>query len=143
MGDFREHMVGQVSGRLDHAPRVTGGTESTELTGERHKEIIPARLAPGSCDAIGRQSAFDVLAKRPFYVTWNRLDLRIPLSCQGEVGLQVFADQAVQQRSFLSPRSIERWCSRTGYGCKRCRHEFLAMISLVMGGIVFTNSVGL
>ena len=46
MSDFREHVVGEVGGRLHYAPCVSRGTDSARLTGKRHKKIIAASVTP-------------------------------------------------------------------------------------------------
>jgi len=117
-GDPGEHVVCEVGGRLDHAPRVARGTDAPRPARERHEEIVPASVAPRPSNAVRGHPAFEVLAKYDLDITWDRVDPCSALARQSEKGLQVFPDEAVEKRSFRPTGTIKRRCLGASCGCQ-------------------------
>ena len=64
-GDSGDHMVGQVGGRIRHAPRVAGGADAPALAGEGDEEVVAAALAAGSGESVGEDTVTEILSTQP------------------------------------------------------------------------------
>jgi hypothetical protein len=58
-------MVGQVGGRIRHAPRVAGGADAPALAGEGDEEVVAAALAAGSGESVGEDTVTEILSTQP------------------------------------------------------------------------------
>ena len=56
-------MIRQVSSRLHHAPRVARGADATAFAGIGHKAVVSTIVTPPTGKAVGKDAAFEVLAK--------------------------------------------------------------------------------
>ena len=92
----REDVVGQMAGGFDHAPGVTGGTESATLARIRDEKIVAALGAAGAGKAVGEDAAFEVAAEFPFDMGRRRSALP-GIAGAFEPGRQVSLHGAVEQ----------------------------------------------
>jgi len=51
----------------------------------------------GTGEAVGEDAALQIPAKLPLHVSWHPLSLPVVFPFQGEVGLQVLLDDAVER----------------------------------------------
>ena len=64
-GDVWQHVVGEVSGDLAHAPGVARRADASALTRERNQPLVAALLATGPGEAIGQDAALQVAPEIP------------------------------------------------------------------------------
>ena len=57
-------MVRQVRSRLGHAAGVARGADAAAFAGEGDQEVVATVIATPSRKAVGKDAAFEVLAKR-------------------------------------------------------------------------------
>jgi hypothetical protein len=96
-GHVGNDVVHQVSRRLGHAPGVAGRAGTPALAGKRHQEVVPATRASGPCKAVGQDAASQIASELFLHMIRHAVAHGIGLVGQGQVGLQVFPDDAVQR----------------------------------------------
>ncbi len=57
--DRGQDAIGQVRGRLGHAPAAAGGTEAAALAGEGHQGVLATARAVNAGEAVGQHAAFE------------------------------------------------------------------------------------
>jgi len=114
-------VVHQVGGRLGHALGAAGGAGAPALAGERDEEVVPTGGASDPSEAVGQDAALQVAPEFLFHVIRYAVAdgaHGIGLMGQGEVGLQVLPDDAMQRgglgtASAIGPgMSTGRWSGR-------------------------------
>jgi hypothetical protein len=95
-GYVGKDVVYQVGRGLGHALGVAGRTYPAALAGEGHQEVVAAACASGPSEPVGQDAALEVAPELLFHVIRHAFAHGIGLVGQGEVGLQVFPDDAVQ-----------------------------------------------
>jgi hypothetical protein len=86
-------VIGQMRGRLHHAPGVARRTYATAFTGEGDQESVPARVAVSAGKAMRQDAAFEIAAKGSFDVGGRWLVAWPGSECQP--GLEVGLDGAL------------------------------------------------
>jgi hypothetical protein len=92
--DMGKDVVHQMSRRLGHALGITGRAGSPSLTGKRHQEVIAAGCAACSGEPMSQDSTPQVAPELLFHVIRHAVAHGIGFVGQGEVGLQVFPNDA-------------------------------------------------
>jgi hypothetical protein len=94
VGDDVVHQVGR---RLGHALRSARGTRASGLARESDQELKTTTRAPSPRESVGQDAALQIAPKLLFHVIRHTVAHGVGLVGQGEVGLQVFPDDAVQR----------------------------------------------
>jgi hypothetical protein len=124
-GQVGNDAVHQVSRGLGHALGVTGGAGTPALAGKRHQEVVTAGGAPDPCKPVGQDPALQIAPELLSHVIWHAVAHGIGLGGQGEVGLQVFTDDAVERGGLGTATAIGLgmgagrwpgwWCGPPGF----------------------------
>jgi len=99
-GQVGDDIVHQVSRGLGHALGVTGRTGSPALAGKRHQDVITAGCASGPGEPMSQDPTPQVAPELSFHVVRHGVAHGIGTVGQGEVGFQVFPNDAVQRGGF-------------------------------------------
>jgi hypothetical protein len=109
-------VVYQVSRGLGHALGVTGRTYPAALAGERHQEVVVTRGAASPCETMGQDPTPQVASELFLYEIRNAVAHGIGLVGQGEVGLQVLPDDAVEGGGLRAPPPVGLGVGAAGPG---------------------------
>jgi len=99
-------VVYQVGGRLRHALSPTRGTGASGPARERHQELIATTRAASPGEPVGQEAALQIAPELLFHVIRQAVTYWIGLVGQGEVGLQVLPDDAVERSSLGAAPAI-------------------------------------
>lgn len=69
-------MVSQMRRSLGHAPRVARGAHAAAFAGESHKEVVATIFTAGAGEAMGKDAALQVFAKRLLDISRGRWRVR-------------------------------------------------------------------
>jgi len=112
-GEIGQHVVGEVSGKLGHAPGVAGGADPSALAGEGDQSLVAAILTASPSEPVGEDAAAqvapEVLLDPPGHATAQR----VGFDCVGEEGLQVVLDDRIERRGGRPSWSIRGRGGRT------------------------------
>jgi hypothetical protein len=117
-GYVGNNVIHQVNCSLGHAPGVAGGAGAPALAGERDEEVVPTGGASDPSEAVGQDTALEVAPEFLFHMIRHAVSHGVGLIGQGQVGLQVLPDDAVERRSLgTAPpvglgRDAGRWSGR-------------------------------
>ena len=99
-GYVGKNVIHQVRCSLGHAPGVARGTGAPPLAGKGHEEVVAAGCASSPGEAMSQDATPQVAPELLFHMIRHAVAHGIGLVGQGEVGLQVFPDDAVQGGAF-------------------------------------------
>ena len=98
--DVGKDVIHLVGSGLGHALGVARRAGSPTLAGKGHQEIVAAARASGPSEAVGQDTAGEIAPELLLHVIRHAVAHGIGLVVQGEVGLQVLPDDAVQGGGF-------------------------------------------
>jgi hypothetical protein len=98
--DVGKDVIHQVGSGLGHALGVARRAGSPTLAGKGHQEVVAAARASGPSEAVGQDTAGEIAPELLLHVIRHAVAHGIGLVGQGEVGLQVLPDDAVQGGGF-------------------------------------------
>jgi|GEM_PF-2377397 len=105
-----EDVVRQVRSGLGHSARVARWADTAALAGEGHQIVVPTVIATCPGKAVGKDAAFQILAKSLLDIRWRGVvvTLAVELSgtCELKPGLKVLGHRAVQQGAFGVARVV-------------------------------------
>jgi hypothetical protein len=108
-----QHVIGEMGGKLGHAPRVAGWADPSALAREWDQALVAAVLAAGSgkpvCEDAAAQIGSEVLLNPP----WNTVAEGIGFRRPGEEGLEMMLDDRIERRGLRSSRAIRGRDGRT------------------------------
>jgi hypothetical protein len=93
--DVGKDVIHQVGSGLGHALGVARRAGSPTLAGKGHQEVVAAARASGPSEAVGQDPACQIAPELLFHVIRHAVAHGIGTVGQGEVGLQVFPNDAV------------------------------------------------
>ncbi len=100
--------------RLDHAPCVTRWAYAAPFAGKRHQKIMAASITTSAAEAVSKDAAFEVFAKRSLDIRRWRVLITLPikLASRGELkpGFEVVSDGAIEQTLLGMTGLIQRGC---------------------------------
>ena len=105
-GDVGEDVIDQVGCGPGHTLGGAGGAGSPALAGKGHQEVVAATRASSPSEAVGQDATRQVAPELFLHVVRYAVAHGIGLIGQGEVGLQVFPDDAVERGGLGAPPSI-------------------------------------
>ncbi len=106
-GYVGDDVVHQVSRRPGHPLGVTGGTNASGLARESDQELVTTAGAPGPSKAVGQDAACQVAPELLLHMIRYAVAHGVGLIGQGQVGLQVFPDDAVERGGLGAAPAIE------------------------------------
>ena len=110
-------MIHQVCRRLHHAPCVARGADATAFAGIGDEVVMTTIVTPGSGKAMGKDAAFQILAKRLADIGLGGVVVALAVELTGTgkrmPGLEVFGYGLVEQSALGVA-----WVVEFGFGAR-------------------------
>lgn len=124
-GQRRQHVIGEVSGHMDHTACVTRRADAAPLARERDQALAAATVTAGPGKAVGEDAAAQVGAEVVLDPQGHAVAHRIGLAGAGEKRFQVVLDNGVKGGRGRIPRPVDgsgptRLPERRGGGGSGC-----------------------
>jgi hypothetical protein len=109
-----QHVIDHVGGGLDHAAGRARRADVAALAAEGHQEIVTTSGAVNPRKPVRRDAALEIGAKGPLDVEGNAPGEAVIPPGSREVGLEVVADDFVEDGSFGAAALVDRRAGSSG-----------------------------